>query len=94
MENEILDFINRRWKNRNQSMLDGNCYWFAKILKSRFFFLGIYYMPVEGHFVAGSENKYYDANGEVISDTPKIPLCEIRDTDYEWYDRLMRDCRD
>lgn len=94
MENEILDFINRRWKDKNQSMFDGNCYWFARILKMRFFFLDIFYLPVEGHFVAGYNGKYFDAKGKVLTTDPIIPLQEIEETDFNWYDRLMRDCRD
>ena len=36
---EILDFINRRFKGTNANWLCGNCYWFARILKDRFDYL-------------------------------------------------------
>lgn len=94
MNDEVLEFIERRWKGKNSSFLNENCYWFARILKARFFYLKIYYLPVEGHFVAGYNNIYYDANGVVETSNPIISLDEIRRTDYSWYDRLMRDCRD
>jgi hypothetical protein len=32
---EVIEFINRRWK-KDANWLDGNCYYFALILKHRF----------------------------------------------------------
>lgn len=62
MEQEILDFIKRRFP-KDSNWLDGNCYWFAFILCERFPNLQIYYEPVRGHFVAGTPSRYYDWTG-------------------------------
>lgn len=94
MIEEVLEFINRRWGNSGDTFLYGNCYWFARILMSRFFYLSIYYLPVEGHFVAGFGGRYFDVTGEVTTNNPILALSEIKSTDYDWYDRLMKDCRD
>ena len=96
MDNEILEFINRRWKNRNQSMLNGNCYWFAFILHERFPNLKICYLPVEGHFVCKDtiDDNLYDATGIINYNGPIISLEDLRDCEPNWYNRLMRDCRD
>ena len=94
MDNEILDFINRRWKDGNEIFLSGNCYWFAKILKDRFDYLEIYYLPVEGHFVAfdKSDDSMYDASGLVSYNGPKISFENLKEIDESWHNRLIRDC--
>ena len=92
--NEILDFIARRWQDTNAHWLDGNCYWFAKILIARFPYLHLYYMPIEGHFVAGTPSKYYDATGENQSTEKPILFDELANKDPAWAARILRDCRD
>ena len=94
--NEILDFIYRRWKDKNQSMLSGNCYWFAFILHERFPHLNICYLPVEGHFVCkdNSDGSLYDATGELNYNGPIISIDDLKECEPDWYNRLMRDCRD
>ena len=95
MESEIVEFINRRWKDKNETFLNENCYWFAKILTDRFKDLEIFYLPVEGHFVAYDveDGSMYDANGELSYNGPAISLSEIEEMEPDWYRRLMRDCR-
>lgn len=91
MKTEILDFINRRWQI-NANWLDGNCYWFAHILVTRFSELEIYYLPVQGHFVAGNGIVFYDWTGVVVTDEEPLALSDIKQTDPLWYQRLVRDC--
>ena len=91
---EVEEFILRRWEGTDAHWLDGNCYWFAHILTARFPYLKIYYMPISGHFVAGTPSRYYDANGENKDKEKPILFDEIQQTDPVWAARLMRDCRD
>ena len=96
MNNDIIDFINRRWNNNKELFLTQNCYWFAKILCERFPNLIMAYLPTEGHFVTyDAENKcIYDVTGKVKPQGLAISLDWINKNEPEWYERLMRDCRD
>lgn len=62
MNNEVLEFIKRRFKN-DCNWTDGNCYYFTLILKDRFPEGMIFYDVREGHFVFEYHEKYYDWNG-------------------------------
>lgn len=90
---EIEEFISRRWSTSDAHWLSGNCYWFAQILIMRFPYLRLYYLPVEGHFVAGTPSRYYDATGKNQSKEKPILFDEIKQTDPAWAERLLRDCR-
>ena len=58
---KIEEFINRRFQS-DCDWLEGNCYYFARILKMRF--KGeIWYDLVEGHFLFRSFDKFYDWGG-------------------------------
>ena len=92
MKEEILELINRRF-DIDCRWTTGNCYWFAKILTSRFPQMEICYCPIEGHFVSRFKNEYYDANGvyEPIANT--VYLFEtLKEIDPPYYNRLIRDC--
>lgn len=91
---EVLDFISRRFANTNANWLTGNCYWFAQLLCVRFPYLKIYYMPIEGHFVAGTPSRYYDWTGLNTMAEKPILFQEIQQTDPQWAARILRDCRD
>ena len=89
--NEVVEFINRRWE-KDSRWLDGNCYWFAHILTSRFPYLEIYYLPVEGHFIAGDGNSFYDWSGLIkLRERPSL-LSYLQQEDPSWYARIVRDC--
>ena len=88
---EVLDFINRRWK-KDADWLDGNCYWFSKILCTRFPNLQIYYLPIEGHFVAGDDGKFYDWTGAVYVEEEPLLFSELAQVEPEWHNRIFRDC--
>lgn len=94
--NDVLNFIKRRWGSTNAHWIDGNCYWFAAILCLRFSFLEIYYLPVDGHFVAGDGEKFFNWMGiyEPETGTQVYKLSDIKKFDDLWYSHLMRDCRD
>jgi hypothetical protein len=96
---EVIEFITRRFKSNgdDNKWLNGNCYWFAQILLVRFPYLGLYYLPIKGHFVVGANEKYYDYDGlhtyEELGETP-IDWNSILTEEPSWAKRILRDCRD
>lgn len=91
MANEVLEFIQRRFKI-DCKWTDGNCYYFAVILKERFPEGKIFYDVVNGHFVFYYHNGLYDWNG-VIYDCRTL----VNWDDFDKYDsvlkqRIIRDC--
>ena len=91
----VVEFIERRFQSTDDaSWMDGNCYWFARILCDRFSFLQLGYDPIIGHFYAVYED------GETMFDFEgKHPLCAkvllmktIKKIDKLWYNRLVHDC--
>lgn len=92
LDREIIDFIKRRFPI-DCKWLNGNCYWFALILSNRFP-VDIFYLPKEGHFVAGAHfiNAFYDWSGRVYPEEEPLLLVDIMAEDPVWYNRLMRDC--
>jgi hypothetical protein len=90
--NVIEEFIHRRFASTNANWTNGNCYWFAKILTDRFEGLEIYYIPSEGHFVAGDGENFFDYNGLIKGTYRYIPFKEIKEDDPLWYSRLIKDC--
>ena len=95
MEDEVLDFIKRRWSNSDH-WLDGNCYWFSYILHNRFPQLEIFYLPIKGHFVVGDSHtkEFYDWTGKLELDEEPILFSELLYEDPVWYARLLKNCRD
>jgi hypothetical protein len=87
----VEDFIRRRWQV-NSHFLDGNCLWFAIILTIRFPELEIYYLPIQGHFIVGKNNTYYDWTGKIIPKEEPLLFEDIKQTDPLWYSYLIRDC--
>ena len=87
----VEDFIKRRWQI-DSHFLDGNCLWFAIILKTRFPELEIFYLPIQGHFIVGKDNTYYDWTGKIIPKEKPILFEDIKQTDSLWYSYLIRDC--
>jgi hypothetical protein len=89
MENEVLEFINRRFKV-DCNWLNGNCYYFAVILKNRFPDGEIVYDQIKGHFMFLLNDILYDYSGIVDSDYDKLD--NIKKTDPLLYSYLVRDC--
>lgn len=96
MNEEILDFIKRRFSSTNAQWTAGNCFWFARILQARFgirtYLDEINYFPVEGHFVFKLGETCYDCNGVFESGNPSMSLSTILHDDLSLYNRLSRDC--
>lgn len=88
---EVCDFTKRRF-GENCHWTDGNCLWFAYILKSRFDDVDIVYDYVAGHFLVSVNGTLVDWTGIVEPIETIILLDEIHDTDPLWYKHLMRDC--
>lgn len=89
--NEILDFIRRRFPT-DCHWLDGNCYYFAVILKARFPDGKIFYDAINGHFVFLIIGKYYDWTGEIEPDGELIEWQRLGNYDRLWKERIIRDC--
>ena len=91
MHEQILDFIKRRW-TKDSHWTDGNCLWFANILKLRFPEVEIYYLPIEGHFIVGFEGQFYDWTGHLLLEEKPYLFSDIKESDPPYYNRLIRDC--
>lgn len=90
--NKIEEFISRRFKN-NCNWLDGNCYYFAIILKDRFPEGKIYYEVIDCHFVFEYQNEFYDWTGKINCNLDKL----VEWDKFDEYDKLqkeiiIRDC--
>ena len=98
MHKEIVDFINNFKKMDKNSIedifLNGNCYWFAQILMSRFSSYNpeLYYLPIDCHFVTKICNKYYDISGEVIVSTVIESWDDLKLNEPNLADRVYRNC--
>ena len=95
MEEQILEFIKRRFPNDSHWM-DGNCFYFAQILKARFHG-DVVYDPIDGHFLfLASDNQLYDWTGRRIytnEERRKMFLwkdCPLKDPLH--HDHIYRDC--
>jgi len=96
---EILDFINKfKWYKPEvleQLFLNGNCYYFAVILKERFPNASIMYLMIENHFVVYINGYLYDIRGDVtdiIDNKEMIAWDDLYHYDNALYKRIVRDC--
>lgn len=95
MEERILEFIKRRFPEESNWM-NGNCFYFAQILASRF--AGdVVYDPIEGHFLFwASDDNFYDWSGRhVYDDLQRRKMFLWRDSvmkDGLLHNRIYRDC--
>ena len=89
--NKVEEFIKRRFSD-DCNWTNGNCLWFALILKKRFPKAKIFYLPVDGHFVVKYKHKYYDWTGEIKLTEKAYKLSKIKKEDPLWYSHLIRDC--
>lgn len=67
MQDEVLEFINRRFNNPEviKSFTNGNCYYFAQILRIQFCTGHIVYNEIDNHFGYLLNNKVYDITGVI-----------------------------
>jgi hypothetical protein len=89
----ITNFIQRRF-TQDCNWQNGNCYYFAKILIARFPELCLYYLPVQGHFVAGQDNIFYDSTGvaTLLENEQPIKWEDLIKEDPSLAFRVTRDC--
>ena len=89
---EVLEFINRRFPG-DSSWLNGNCYYFALILKDRFPDGEIFYDVIDGHFVFEYNDNLYDYSGITAQDGGYLVQWSIFDKyDSLQKSRIIRDC--
>ena len=84
-----MEFIHRRF-DTDCKWTEGNCYYFAVMLKDRF---GgeIYYDSALGHFFLKIDNLNYDYWG-LFDSISEHKFEMIKTSDPTWYNRLHRDC--
>jgi hypothetical protein len=95
MEEQILDFIKRRFP-QDCHWLNGNCYFFAEILKARFSG-DVVYDPIDGHFLLWApDNGFYDWTGRREYDAERrrkmVMWIGYDRKDPTHYNRIVRDC--
>ena len=88
---KVLEFIKRRFPY-DYNWINGNCYYFAIILKSRFPEGSIYYDVIDGHFIFKLDDNYYDWTGKI-----EPGKCLVEWEYFDYYDSLqkkiiIRDC--
>jgi hypothetical protein len=91
MQDQILEFIHRRFKN-DCNWTTGNCYYFAIILKDRFPEGKIFYDVILGHFVFCYENKFYDWTGCIKPYGYLVEWDKFDDYDTLQKQVIIRDC--
>ena len=72
--------------------MNGNCYYFAIILKDRFPEGKIYFDVIWKHFVFQYDNHYYDWTGTVNPDGYLVEWDKFDEYDYLDKERVIRDC--
>lgn len=88
---EVIEFIKRRFPN-DSNWLNGNCFFFTVILKSRFPLGIIFYDVILGHFVFRYKDKFYDWSGEIVPDGYLVKWDDFEDYDKFQYKRILSDC--
>ena len=86
MNDPVLKFIHKRFPKDN-NWLDGNCYYFAVILKTRFPYGDIFYDTINGHFVTYIDGKMYDWSGIVPRDDKTHYVLWDRFDEYDCYQK-------
>ena len=88
---DVCAFIKKRF-SKKCNWLDGNCYYFAIILKERF--SGhIYYDQVNCHFITEINDKFYDWTGIIKPNINNLMNWEeLKSIDPSYYNRIQRDC--
>ncbi len=93
--NDIEEFIeNFKFMYKlelEQVFTEGNCYYFAVILRERFKGC-IYYLPIENHFLCKINEEYYDITGKVKPVESPVDWEELEQQDEAHYKRIERDC--
>lgn len=90
---QVQSFISSRFMI-DCNWTNGNCYYFAQILKCRFPFLDIYYLPVQGHFAVSDGSNFYDYTGlaQLVENERPIKWDDLAQTDALLHAHIIRDC--
>lgn len=88
---DILDFIQIRFSN-DCNWLDGNCYYFSVILKSRFPQGTICYDVINGHFLFKYQELLYDWTGKVKPNGYLVEWKKFDEYDCLQKQVIIRDC--
>ena len=93
MQDEVVEFIQRRF-SQDCHWRDGNCYYFALILKDRFPESRIVYDTIYGHFFIEYKGKCYDHSGELVlpGGAYAIYWDEFDKYDNNQNQRIIKDC--
>ena len=91
LHDELLHFVRRRFQT-DCHWLDGNCYYFAVILKDRFPGGKIFYDVINGHFVFWLDGAYYDWAGEINPDGYLVEWERFMEYDELVCQRVMEGC--
>ena len=87
----VTTFIRKRF-SKDCHWLDGNCYYFALILKDRFNGK-IYYDSVNGHFITLINGQFYDWTGRIHPNIDDIfDWDTLEKIDNLYYKRIVKDC--
>lgn len=89
LRNLVLDFIKRRFPT-DSNWLNGNCYYFALILKDRFPDGVILYDVIDGHFVTMIGGVMYDWSGIVLPEEDETKHFYVEWDKFEDYDELQK----
>ena len=99
MKNEVENFINKFKYLHPQEVEDvflyGDCYYFARILASRFPQAIIKYMIIKNHFITEIDGRYWDVRGDITDILEKDEIViwhEYKNIDPLHYNRIVRDC--
>lgn len=87
----VLDFINRRFKN-DCNWVNGNCYYMSLILRDRFPDGSIWYDVINGHFIFLYNDKYYDWTGIVEPNGYLVEWDKFDEYDGLQKQVIIRDC--
>lgn len=90
-QNDIIEFIQRRFK-KDCDWLNGNCYYFALILKDRFPEGTIYYDVIDGHFIYKYHSKYYDWGGIAKPSDHVVEWDKFAEYDSLQKERIIQNC--
>ena len=93
MQHEVVEFIRRRFPI-DSHLLDGNCYYFATILKARFPSAVIWYDTIYGHFFVNIDGQDYDWTGVIQRKDDWFCVEWDKMNEYDPYvqERIVRDC--
>ena len=98
-QKDIIDFINTFKQTDKQNLeyifTNGNCYFFALILKELFTGSHIVFSQSESHFLVMYDNHLYDILGDRTKEISIYDLYaweDMKTIDNAYYNRLLRDC--